>query len=146
MTAAVPNHTLRQPSQLGWKFWIPVVAVCGVLTCLGIRSLRQLEPIIVPQPEMLHVSVTDVQRSKLPSKVLSFLERIEARDVSGRMEKEFAEVFSEADKVEESQNWRRYFFSLDGTTRDLEGHPVIAVQVQKKTTRIIYCAVTVPTW
>lgn len=146
MTATVPNHLLRQPSPFGRKYWIPVVAVCGTLAWLGFRSVRELDPVIVPQPEKLDISVTDEQREKISPKVLSLLERIEARAVSGKYEWEFAEIFSEADKVEDSQNWRKYFFSLDGSNRELEGHPVIAVQVQKKTGRIIYCAITTPTW
>lgn len=146
MADVVPNRMPQRTTQIRWRFWGPVFVVFGLLMWFGIKSFHELNPTIEPKPELLEYSVTDEQKAKLSSKVLNLLKRIEARDVSGRFEREFAEVFSEADKVEESQNWRRYFFCLDGSSRELEGHPVIAVQVQKKTSRIIYCAITIPTW
>ena len=103
MSSGDSKRVSHPSSRVGWKFLIPVVVFCGLLTWLGIKSFRELDPIIEPKPEMLDYPVTDVQRGKLSPKVLSFLERIEARDVSGRLEQEFAEVFSEADEVEESQ-------------------------------------------
>ena len=118
---------------------------CGMLIWLGIKSLSELDPIIEPTPAQMEFPPTAEQRAAVSSKVRDLLERIEAGKVSGKMASDF-EVLAEADKINGGKQFRTYWFSLDGHTGELEGHPVIYVQVQLKTGRIIHCGVGTPVW
>ncbi len=128
------------------RVWIlPTVLLCCAFGFIAWLATPEDDPIIEPKPEMFHFTVSDEVRSKLPAKVRSFLEQLEARKVSGRPEAEFTEALSEFSDVEENRRSRRYFFRLDDYTgHDLESHPVIFVQVQKRTGKIVFCGVVIP--
>jgi hypothetical protein len=138
--------TRPQPQRPNWKFWESLLGlVCCVLVGLGIQVWRELDPIVEPTPARLDIQATVEQRAALTPQVRELLEKIEAGAVSGEMAREFR-VLDESDKTQGGKGFRTYLFSLDGHTGDLEGHPVIYVQVQLKTGRIIHCGTAVPTY
>src|SRR5436190_1478292 len=140
-----PGPNDPKPPQSRWKFWLTLSSVAsGVLIWLGISIWREIDPIVEPTPEALIYQVTDEQRATLSPKVLELLEKIEARGVSGKAASDIADVLAEANETRDGKRFRRYLFSIDGHTGYLEGHPVIYVQVQLKTGRIIRCGVSVP--
>lgn len=140
-----PDDPQLSPLNESEKLWLSVVGIaCVLLVWLGISASRDLDPIVEPTPEALELAVSDEQRVKLSPRVRELLEKIEAGALSGEMANDFVDVFAEATKTSGDKQFRTYHFSLDGHTGYLEGHPVVYVQVQLKSGRIIHCGVAVP--
>lgn len=138
--------TNPQRQRPNWKFWVSFSAVpCGVLIWLSIQVCREVDPIIESTPARIDVIATEEQRSALSPKVRELLEKIEAGEVAGKLASNF-DVLHEADKTQGGKRFQMSLFSLDGHTGDLEGHPVIYVQVQLRTGRIIHCGTAIPTY
>ena len=142
-----PDDLPKPPLNAGWKLSLTVACLGGgLLVWLGINAWQEIDPIVEPTPSSVDFPATEEQRAALSPKVRVLLEKVEANEVSGKLANDFAEVLAEADNASVGKRSRRYLFSLDGHTSDLEGHPVVYVQVQVKTGRVIHCGVTVPTW
>jgi hypothetical protein len=139
-TPSIPKKAARVRAML---WCVACLAVSVLLTIIAVRCLPgPLEPL----PEIFVEVVTDKQRSDLSPKVREFLQKIEARQVSGKPASDFADVLSEADETEDGKRFKIYFFSLDGHAPSIEDHPFIFAMVESKTGRIIRCGVSSRCW
>lgn len=115
----------------------------GVLVvAIGILN-RRLDPDIQPQ-QMILLKISDEERSRhLSPEVREFLAKMESGQASGHLEAEFETVFRQATEIENEGRFRTYRFAVGKID---EEHPVISVRVQRRTGRIVHCAVGIPEW
>ncbi len=93
---------------------------------------------------MILVKIPDEMRSRyLSPEVRDFLAKMESDQVSGHLESEFKTVLRHATEIENEGRFRTYRFAVGKID---EEHPVISVRVQRRTGRIVHCAVGIPEW
>lgn len=140
-----PIMTEQAPIDSDRKIWLWLMGfACVVLVVFSVQAWRDIDPIVEPTPAQISIAASAEQRAALHPKVRELLEQMEAGKVSGATASDFAEALSQATKVSRGKRFQTYDFSLNGHTGYLEGHPVVYVQVQLKTGRIIRCGTVVP--
>jgi len=116
-----------------------ILWLLAVFVCMGCETQR-VEP-----ETRIEVEITPAQREALSPSVRRLLEEIESHRAAGELAATYSDAMKQAEKVYERERYTRYLFWVIPDAEP-EGRPVIMVDVDKKSGRIVLCGTFVPVW